>query len=479
MTEHAWVEAEVTGLQLRDQRLERRLRRLMEAMAATPGEPIPVSCGDWAATKAAYRFFDNPKISESGMMAGHFASTALRFAQHVARSEEPVLILQDTTEFLFKRAAPEKIGFTKTVNGGYYKAGQPSQRKLCGLLMHASLAVTTDGVPLGLAGVKFWTRDSFKGTAALKRHINPTRVPIETKESYRWLENLRQSVALLRDPQRCIHVGDRESDIYELYCLAQELDTKFFVRAQTDRLAAKSGLDDSEPHRVRARLAQVAWAGTHEVDVAGKGSRAAKLQVKFATIETLPPIGKQKRYKPQMLTWIHAVEIDPPDPKDEINWHLVTNLPVTTLQEAIEKLQWYAMRWKIETFHKIMKSGCKAEEARLRTAERLVKFLVLVAVVSWRIFWLTMSACAHPDGDPCEVLTTSEITALDEIDAARPTKRLKNRTLHDYMLQIARLGGYLARTRDPPPGNTVIWRGLARLHDITIGLQIGRRRSCG
>ena len=148
--------------------------------------------------------------------------------------------------------------------------------------MHASLAVTTDGAPLGLAAVKFWTRDSFKGTAALKRHINPTRVPIETKESYRWLENLRQSVALLRDPQRCIHVGDRESDIYELYCLAQELDTKFLVRAQTDRLAAKSGLDDSEPHRVRARLAQVAWAGTHEVDVAGKGSRAAKLQVKFA-----------------------------------------------------------------------------------------------------------------------------------------------------------------------------------------------------
>jgi hypothetical protein len=90
-----------------------------------------------------------------------------------------------------------------------------------------------------------------------------------------------------------------------------------------------------------------------------------------------------------------------------------------------------------------------------------------------------MSARAHPDGDPCEELRTSEITALDEIDAARPTRRLKNRTLHNYMLQIARLGGYLARNRDPPPGNTVIWRGLTRLHDITIGLQIGRRRSCG
>jgi hypothetical protein len=103
--------------------------------------------------------------------------------------------------------------------------------------MHSSLVVTSEGLPLGLAAVKFWTGKKFKGTTALKRHINPTRVPIEEKESYRWLENMRQSTALLGEPVRCIHVGDRESDIYELFCTAHDLSTYFLVRTCVDRLA--------------------------------------------------------------------------------------------------------------------------------------------------------------------------------------------------------------------------------------------------
>ncbi|RWE04888.1 MAG: IS4 family transposase, partial [Mesorhizobium sp.] len=170
------------------------------------GKPIPAACGDWAAAKAAYRFFDNPRVAEHSVLAGHFAATAAR----VAAREGPILILQDTTEFIYSRAQPGKIGFTRTINAGRYKAGQPNVLTLCGVLMHSSLAVTLTGTPLGLTA-KFWTRTKFKGTLALKRHINPTRVPIETKESYRWLENLRQSIALVGAPERCVHVGDRES----------------------------------------------------------------------------------------------------------------------------------------------------------------------------------------------------------------------------------------------------------------------------
>jgi hypothetical protein len=126
-----------------------------------------------------------------------------------------------------------------------------------------------------------------------------------------------------------------------------------------------------------------------------------------------------------------------------------------------------------------MKSGCRAEEARLQTAERLVKFLALVAVVSWRIFFLTMSARAKPDAPPDTVLTAAEIKALDHIDAVRSRPRLPQRTLAAYLLQIASLGGYLARNHDPPPGTMVIWRGLTRLHDIAVGISIGARRRCG
>lgn len=226
-SESAWQEEDLSAAALPDKRLARRLRRLLDQMSVAPGKPIPAVCGDWAATKAAYRFFDNPRVTDHSILAGHFAATAAR----VAASEGPILILQDTTEFIHSRAQPGKIGFTKTINAGRYKAGQPDVQTLCGVLMHSSLVVTLTGTPLGLAAVKFWTRRKYKGTLALKRHVNPTRVPIETKESYRWLESLRQSIALVGPPERWVHVGDRESDIYELYCTAHDLGTNFLVRA--------------------------------------------------------------------------------------------------------------------------------------------------------------------------------------------------------------------------------------------------------
>src|SRR5207244_8934076 len=110
-----------------------------------------------------------------------------------------------------------------------------------GLLMPWSRAVPTEGRRLGLAAVKVWTRQKFKGTAALKKKVNPTRLPIEYKESIRWLENMRQSTALFGEPARCIHVGDRESDIYELFCTARELGTHFLVRSCVDRLTGDGG----------------------------------------------------------------------------------------------------------------------------------------------------------------------------------------------------------------------------------------------
>ena len=157
----------------------------------------------------------------------------------------------------------------------------------------------------------------------------------------------------------------------------------------------------------------------------------------------------------------------------------MTNLPVDDLAAAVEKLEWYALRWKVEVFHKVMKSGCRAEEARLETAERLAKFLALVAMVSWRIFFITMSARANPEAKPEEVLTSGEIATLDAIDAARTKPRILRRTLATYLLQIAMLGGHLARNHDPPPGNMVVWRGLTRLNDIAFGISVGTHRRCG
>lgn len=427
------------------------------------GQSIPLVCQDWANTKAAYRFFSNDRVSEADILAGHFQSTSDR----AAATKGLVLVLHDTTEFSYRRENSEAIGITKSINSGWDKAGRLRSHTVCGILMHSSLAVTIEGVPLGLAAVKFWTRKKFKGTAALKRKINPTRVPIEKKESVRWLENLKQSTQLLDHPGRCIHIGDRESDIYELFCAAQEIGTHFLIRTCVDRLAGDGD------HTIADEMDEVAVKGLHRIEVRDSNGDPdqAILEIRYRKIRVLPPIGKQKRYPALTLTVIHAEERGTPKNRKKIDWKLITDLPVGSRTDAIEKLEWYGLRWKIEVFHKILKSGCKAEESKLRTAQRLTNLISLFCILSWRVFWMTMLNRSAPDAPPTLALTATEIGVLDRLVNDKPKARRK--TLSHYLIKIARLGGYLARASDPPPGNTVMWRGLSRLTDIALGAMVG------
>jgi hypothetical protein len=431
------------------------------------GQSIPLVCQDWANTKAAYRFFSNGRVSEADILAGHFQSTRDR----TLATNGLVLVLHDTTEFTYQRENSEAIGITKSINSGRDKAGRLRSHTVCGILMHSSLAVTIAGVPLGLAAVKFWTRKKFKGTAALKKRINPTRIPMEKKESIRWVENLKQSTVLLGDPRRCVHIGDRESDIYELFCTAQEIGTHFLVRACVDRLAGDGD------HTIADEMDEVAVKGLHRVEVRDSNGDLdeAVLEIRYRTIRVLPPIGKQKRYPALTLTVIRAEERGTPKNRKKIDWRLITDLPVQSRKDAIEKLEWYALRWKIEVFHKILKSGCKAEESRLRTAQRLANLLSVFCILSWRVFWITMLNRSTANAPPDLALTEVEIDLLDHLIRDRVPKPLQRKTLSHYLIKIARLGGYLARANDPPPGNTVIWRGLSRLTDIELGATVGAK----
>jgi hypothetical protein len=460
---NAWFDRELAGCSLADERLNKRLRKLVAQMGSAMGQSIPLVCQDWANTKAAYRFFSNDRVSEADILAGHFQSTRER----TLAAAGPMLVLHDTTEFSYQREDSDAIGITKSINSGRDKAGRLRSHTVCGILMHSSLVVTTEGLPLGLAAVKFWTRKKFKGTAALKKKINPTRVPIEQKESIRWLDNVRQSTELLGDPGRCVHVGDRESDIYELFCAAREAGTHFVIRTCVDRLAGDGD------HTIADEMDAVTVKGRHRIDVRDNNGDPdeAVLEVRYRKIRVLPPIGKQKRYPALTLTVIHAAERITPKNRKKIEWKLITDLPVTSRADAIEKLGWYALRWKIEVFHKILKSGCKAEESKLRTAQRLTNLISVFCILSWRVFWMTMLNRSAPGALPALALTATETALLDRLVNDKPQARRK--TLSHYLTKIARLGGYLARANDPPPGNTVMWRGLSRLTDIALGAMVG------
>jgi len=462
---NTWFDGELAGCSLADERLTKRLRKLLAQIGSDMGQSIPLVCQDWANAKAAYRFFSNERVSEADILAGHLQSTRDR----TTATDGPVLVLHDTTEFSYRREKPEAIGITKAINSGRDKAGRLRSHTVCGILMHSSLAVTTEGVPLGLSAIKFWTRKKFKGTAALKKKVNPTRVPIDKKESVRWLDNLKQSMELLSDPGRCVHIGDRESDIYELFCAAQQVRTHFLVRTCVDRLAGDGD------HTIADEMDEVAVKGLHRIEVRDSNGDPdqAVLEIRYRKIRVLPPIGKQKRYPALTLTVIHAEERGTPKNRKKIDWKLITDLPVQSRNEAIEKLDWYALRWKIEVFHKILKSGCRAEEAKLRTAQRLANLIAVYCILSWRVFWMTMLNRSSPDASPALALTEAEIGLLDHLVKDKDQKLRRRRTLSHYLTKIARLGGYLARASDPPPGNTVMWRGLSRLTDIALGATVG------
>src|SRR5438874_2433947 len=238
-----------------------------------------------------------------------------------------------------------------------------------------------------------------------------------------------------------MHVGDRESDIYELFCVAEERGTHFLVRTCVDRLAGDGN------HTIADEMRDLDVAGLHHVEVANNAGRVetANVEIKYGSIHVLPPIGKQKRYPALTLTVLHAREREEPTGRPRIDWKLITDLPVQSHRDAVEKLHWYALRWKIETFHKILKSGCRAEQARLRTAERLVRLIAVFCILSWRVFWLTMLNRAAPGAGPGLALTKVEIALLDRLvpDQAQAPPRTK--TLSSYLIKVARLGGYLAR----------------------------------
>jgi len=460
----AWIDQELAKCEFDDVRLGKRFRKLVEQLAKAVGGSIPWACQDWANTKAAYRFFSNDRISEAEILAGHFQSTRSRLPE----DDTPILVLHDTTEFTYHRNDIEPIGVLHRSAGSKDKEGRTRLHTICGISMHSSLAVTTEGLPLGLAAIKFWTRDKFKGCNALKKKINPTRVPIEKKESIRWLENLRQSTGLLGQAQRCVHIGDRESDIYELFCAAQEAHTHFLVRTCVDRLVGDG------TRTIATDMKEVRLQGVHRIQVRNKKGEVSEavLEIRYCRILVLPPIGKQKKCPPLMLTVIHATERGTPRGRDKIDWKLLTDLPVRSRKEAVEKIKWYSQRWKIETFHKILKSGCKAEESKLRTAERLVNLLAVLCILSWRIFWMTMINRTAPEAPPELAFTGMELRLLDALVKDNPTRRRK-KTLSAYLTKVAQLGGYLARATDSPPGNMVMWRGLSRLTDAERGAMIG------
>jgi hypothetical protein len=465
-SETYWSKTEFAGINFGDKRLNMRFQKTAEKLAEQPLSSINHACGDWAATKAAYRLFDNNKVDSEKILAPHQLRTQERI-----RGQARVLVIQDTcflnyTEH-FKTQGLGPIGHVNK------KKVTKSDSK--GLIMHTALAVSTAGLPLGILDQEIWVREYEKDRPAWRKKATRKRVPIEKKESYKWLRALMQTTPLIPPGTQAITVCDRESDVYEFIAKAEALKTNYLIRSSWNRaIQAKS-----EDYYLWDYMDSRPIAGFVEIEVEAKRiakqkvaeNRIAKLEIRFAKIELRRNPKKKMDYGeclpflPSYAVW--AKETEAPEGVEPLEWMLLTNVPVESFEQALERVHWYKLRWHIESFHKVLKSGCNIELCRLQTAERLEKYVTLLSIVAWRLYWMTHVSRVAPERPCSEILAEHEWKALACKIHNTKSPPAEPPTIREAIRAIAGLGGFLGRKGDGEPGITTFWRGWQRLIDIS------------
>ena len=441
-----WAVTEFADAELGDPRRTQRVIELATALAQHPTAHLPEACGDGAMLKAAYRFFSNDAIEPQDVLHSHIEATYSRLCQAPL-----VLAVQDTTEI-------DWTGHPATQGLG------PLGHTACqGLHVHSTLAVTPERVPLGLLAQQVWARDPDDVGKRARRK----QVPISQKESQKWLASLEAVFSARAEcpTTRFVSVGDREADVYDVLAAARPEGVELVLRASWDRCVNAPeryvwATVEAQPVVEQLRL-QVPRRGPQP-------SREATLALRWWLLTLCPPRHRKREGLPEVSLWaVQVCEIDPPTNVEPIEWLLLTTVAVQTVADAIERVAWYACRWGIEVWHRILKSGCRIEARQLATAERLQRCLTLYSVIAWRVFYATMLARAVPEM-PCSVLLEiEEWQALYCAIHHCPTPPEEPPTLGEAVRWIAQLGGLVGRRRRDQPGAETLWRGFQHLSDLT------------
>lgn len=450
-----WVEEEFCGARIVDDRLRQRLYTLAQDFFARPGELIPQACsGSVAKSKAAYRFFRNKGVDMKALLKGHIEATAQR-----VRTHKVVLAVQDTTTLNYTaHRSTEGLGpiNTKNDNG-------------VGLILHDTLSFSLEGTPLGLLDVQCWSRDPEEAGKKEKRK----QLPIEQKESFKWLQSYQAvaEVQALCPETMLVSVGDREADIHELFLQAQQTEggPKLLVRSERSR--NRKVLDDEQTF-LWEKMSAEPVVGQLGIQIPRSGSRAArtaKLELRTSAVTLKCPQGK--RLDPVGAWAVYAREVDHgPEVKSPLEWMLLTTVETSGFEQAVERLRWYTLRWGIEVYHRVIKSGCRIQDRQLCEADRIETCLAIDLVVAWRIFWLVKQGRETPNV-PCDIFfEQDEWKTLCAVVRQEPPPDTPP-MLRDAVRMTAKLGGFLGRKSDGEPGTITLWRGLQRLGNMVIGYQ--------
>ena len=464
-----WAEHEFGNAPLGDKRLSGRLVEIARAKALMPKCSFTgATGGENSAVKAYYRLIDKPDddldVSMENILHSHREQTLRRM-----EGQETVLCVQDGTDLNFNSLDHcEGLGMI-----GSNQTGAGSR----GLHMHSTLAISTDGLVLGVL------RAECSASQPKKEKMPASEVPIEQKKTFSWIKGFRDCLEIKRHiPHTAlISVMDREADFFELFDeQRRNPGVQIIVRAKHDRkTSGLSGLFDSvreEPVQGRKRVhipRQSARAKKSKQKVRQKRpGRTAELSFRYKNIELLPP-AHLNGFDPIAVRIIHVVEEEPPEGAKPIEWFLLTSLAVNSLEDAEKWVQYYRFRWRIEDWHRVLKSGCRTEDIAHQTAERLKRAIAINLVIAWRIMLMTLLGRDEQDHAPEELFSDIEIDVLHAF--ARKRNLAAPTTLKLAVHLMGRLGGWLGRKKNyEHPGHQLLWTGYGTLSNMCTGFALAQ-----
>lgn len=456
---NSWIETEVKTTNMRDKRLNNRLKQILISLSKDPQKSIPNNCETWSSTQATYRFLNNPSVTSADILKGHTQATVKR-----VKDQKVVLVAQDTTFInLATEDRKKEMGTLVCKNKNEY-------------LLHPSIVFTPERTNLGLLSHTLWKRPEINVTD--KYHT-----PFEEKESYRWIASYKMSCELQKQhPETVVvNIADRESDIYELFMEFEQTKTEeaaeYIIRAKANRSLLEDG--EETPHLWETLHAKTS-RGSYQIELARTKYRAARkatIEVRYDAVTFARGRRKGGNLPSVTVYAVLAKEINSPEGERPIEWMLLTSLPVESLEQAQTVIGWYRCRWEIEIYFRALKSGCKVQELRLESDEGIEKALAIYMIIAWRIHNMTMLARERPE-TPCnEVLAKKEWQIIYLLQKKEKPDEVP--TIQEIVRLLAMRGGFLGRKGDGEPGFETIWGGYVKiLNYLEIEQELRLLKSC-
>lgn len=429
-----WIYEQFSKIDAGDTRLQKRAVDIGIGCAAHPEESIAGRFDKWADLQAAYRFFRNPKITHQVLQQPHYHQVL----EKARFSKELVLFIQDGSELLFN-SHPWTHGL-----------GPTADSKGNGLMFHSCLVAkyheSQETEILGLGYQEAWVRAEEKSVD-------------DSKESDLWLRTLEK----MGPPQaNWVSVGDRANDIHDFLHNANRLGWKYVVRARHDRKVEIDG----EQKRLFSWIRQQTAKCTSALYLKAKGEEfcgEVTLQITWLKAKLVSPGGTGGGMTGEEVTYIRVWCHERPN----LEWLLITNLPVNDEEDALRTVKMYRRRWLIEEYHKAVKTGFRIEDNQLKQASRILALFGLIGVIATQLLAIRERCRLSPETLVEDKVPKPLITLIER------HLMVKLKTVRDFWRALARMGGFIGRKSDGEPGWQTIWKGYKRLQDMIAGALLG------